>query len=409
MGMLLLSSAAAADWPIFRGPDAARVTGEVAKTVPTDFDGGANKHVLWKVALPLRGESSPILIGDKVLLTGGNQNKRSVYCLNAETGKMVWQTDVELGTKELEREPMPDTGYAAPTPASDGRHVVVAFANGDIAGLDLAGKILWSRNLGIPESAYGFASSPAVDGGRAIIQYDIGEMAKENKSRLYCIETATGKTVWETPRPVPNSWASPLVVKHGEKGERQIVTAGDPWAIGYDADTGKELWRAKCLGVDTASTPAVADGVVFVCANRMDLTAISLDARGEVTKAKRKWKSDDVEMPECASPVANGQFVFTAADNGLLGCFDFATGETLWDEDIGTETKPVYLRSSPMIVGAELWIFDREGTMHRFAVSKEFKKLGTASLGEKIDSQPAFGKGRMYVRGKVHLFSIGEK
>ena len=122
------------------------------------------------------------------------------------------------------------------------------------------GKEMWSRNLGVPDSTYGYASSLAMYRNLLLIQYDQAA-AEDNKSSMIALDTFSGMTVWETKRPVPGSWTSPIVVKIED--QNQLITCGDPWVIAYDPLNGTELWRADCLGTDVAPSPIYAGGLVF--------------------------------------------------------------------------------------------------------------------------------------------------
>ncbi len=442
-GAVLLRGAAAlfgaGDWPCFRGADGLGVvSAQEAKNLPTDFDGPTGKLIRWKTPLTLPGESSPIVAANRVFVTGADPAKRTLFCFDADTGKLLWQQNINTGAKpappaDPDAAP-PPAGPAAPTPATDGQRVVALFGNGDLAAFDLAGKQLWSRNLGFPESGYGFASSPIVHGGRVIIQFDQGTDASSVQSSLLAIDIATGKTLWQSKRPVHASWTTPIIINphrgisfpadqpDDDRGtgfparlsspksadqphdNTQIITLADPWVIAYRFDTGAELWRAKCLGQECAPSATYADGIVYTALARFPMTALKTDGTGDVTKTHILWQNEDDRFPEVPSPVTNGKQVFLALDTGSLVAYNAATGKQLWELDCETE-----FRSSPTLVGDQLWIFDRKGVLHRVAAGPAAKLLGTANLGEKTDAQPAYVGSRIYVRGKTNLYCIGTK
>ena len=393
------------NWPGFRGADGLGVvSAEDAKNLPTEFDGPSGKLIRWKTPLLLPGESSPIVAGGRVFLTGADAAKKTLYCYAADNGKLLWQKNIDTGAKnpgDPGDEP-PLAGRAAPTPASDGQRVVALFGNGDLAAFDLEGKQLWARNLGVPESGYGFASSPIVHGGHVIVQFDQGTDATEVESSLLAIDIATGKNAWATKRPVHASWSTPIVITARDK--TQIITVAEPLVIAYQFDTGAELWRAECLGRDIAPSATSADGIVYATVARNALTAIKADGKGDVTKTHIVWKNEDDIWPEVPSPVTNGKQIFLALDLGSLAAYDAAKGKQLWELDRHTE-----FRSSPTLVGDQIWVFDRKGVLHRASAGAEAKILGTANLGEKTDAQPAYAGSRIYVRGKSNLYCIGSK
>jgi outer membrane protein assembly factor BamB len=400
----------AADWPSFRGPDGHGVISvEDAKKLPTDFDGPTGKLIRWKTRLELGGESSPIVAGNRVFVSGGDASKRILYCFDADSGKLLWREKVDAGGKnpgDPDAAPLA-AGPAAPTPTTDGRHVVALFGNGDIAGFDLEGKKLWSRNLGVPESGFGFASSPVAHGERVIVQFDHGTDASDVESSLYCIDIATGKTAWQTKRPLHASWTTPIIIKSGDK--TQIITVGDPLVIGYEFQSGKELWRAECMGNHCTPSATAPHGIVYTALARCAMTAIKTDGRGNVTKTHIRWKNENDPCPEVPSPVTNGKQVFLVYDGGTVAGHDAATGKQLWEIDRRKELRETEFRSSPTLVGDQIWVFDRSGVLHRLTADAKGKVLGTAKLGEKTDAQPAYAGNRIYVRGRTNLYCIGAK
>ena len=388
----------AKNWPGFRGPGSAGVAAEGAAP-PAHWDGAKGEGVLWKTAVPLPGENSPVVWGDRVFLSGATEAQREVYCFAADTGKLLWKQAVGAGSDAKPANVMEDTGYAAPTLATDGQRVFALFATGHVACFDFEGQMRWVRNLGVPESMYGHASSPAVYKDRLILQYDQGSAAEDGKSALLSLDTATGNTVWQTKRPVPNSWSTPIVIDTG-KG-REIITAGYPFVIAYDADSGAERWRAECLNGDVAPTPIFAGGFVFACNTGSELCAIRPGGTGNVTESAIAWRAMD-GMPDTTSPASNGELVFLVTSEGMVTCYDVKTGARVWEHPYD---KP--FRSSPTLVGKMLTLMDRDGGMHLIEAGRAFKEVGTAALGEKSDCSPAFVGSRVYIRGKQNLYCIG--
>ncbi len=188
-------------------------------------------------------------------------------------------------------EVMEDTGFAAPTAATDGRRVFAIFANGDIAGFTVDGKRLWARSLGTPENMYGHATSLTMWRNRVIVVFDQAD-AKAGKSKIMALDATTGEPVWSTPSAVANSWVSPIVIKH--QGREQIITSADPWVIAYDPATGKELWQAKCMRGDVAPSPVYANDLVYVAC---DQTCIA--AHPARRHRRRDRQQDRVETGGC--------------------------------------------------------------------------------------------------------------
>lgn len=394
-------SIARSNWPRFRGEEGTGIT--ACKDLPTTWDVKSGKGVLWKTPVPLPGNNSPVVWQDRIFLTGATDERREVYCFDADTGKLLWQAPVP-GTPESTAEPlepMEQTGFAASTAATDGQRVYAIFANGDVAAFDFAGKKAWARSLGIPKNAYGHASSLAMYEHLLLIQLDQGAV-KDKLSKLLALDGATGNTVWETPRAVPNSWPTPLVIRVGDRP--QVITAADPWVIAYDPAKGEELWRAKCLRQDVGPSPAFAGGVVYVANEYPCLSAIKADGKGDVTDTHVLWAAED-NLPDTCSPLATEQFIFTMTSSGLLTCYDAKTGEMLWEEDFEDSN----FSSSPSMAGNRLYVFNEEGKSWVLEPTREgCKRLAEGNLGEKCVTSPAFQEGRVYLRGEKHLFALGE-
>ena len=386
------------NWPRFRGPGGLGICADT--NVPTSWNGTKGEGIIWKTKVPLPGHNSPIVWGNRVFVTGADPNIRQVYCFDALSGNLLWKGDV-MDAPQGSAEPievMEDTGYAAPTAATNGRWVCAIFATGDVGCFDINGKKIWDRHLGIPDSAYGYASSLAMYRNLLLIQYDQGG-AEDEKSKLIALDTFTGRTVWETKRPVPNSWSSPIVVDVA--AQPQIITCGDPWVIAYNPTNGAELWRAKCLGGDVASSPIYANERIFVIEPYSTLVAIKPDGSGDVTKTHIVWSIDE-GTPDISCPVSNGEFIFLMTTEGLLTCYKTADGAKLWEHDLRKN-----FLASPSLVGNRLYLLSEKGVMHIAEAGAEYKELAKCELAEECYASPAFMDGRIYIRGKNNLYCIG--
>jgi outer membrane protein assembly factor BamB len=295
---------------------------------------------------------------------------------------------------------MEDTGFAAPTPVTDGERVYAIFANGDVVCLDFDGNRVWTRNLGIPDNVYGYASSLAMYRNLLLVLFDQGG-ADDDLSQLMALDAPSGQTEWQTRRPIPNSWASPIVIHSGQREE--LITCGNPWVIAYEPVTGKELWRAKCLGGDVAPSPIFASGLVFVANEYACVAAIRVGGEGDVTETHVAWTAED-GLPSICSPLSNGELVFLLASNGVLTCYDTQDGNKVWEQDL-----EVSFKASPSLVEDKIYLMSEEGVMFIVAAARGYRELGRAELGERANTSPAFMDGRIYIRGKKNLYCIGKQ
>ena len=180
--------------------------------------------------------------------------------------------------------------------ATDGRRVYAFFANGDLAAFTLEGKLLWSKSFGVLKNPYEHASSLATWQGRLILQLDQGD-TEEGRSRLYFLDGRSGQIVWQQPRKVPSSWATPVVFEVA--GKSQVVALAVPWVISYAAADGTELWRVECLNGEVLPSPVLAAGMLFVVNPSDKLLALRPDGQGDVTKTHVIWTAEDKYPRHC--------------------------------------------------------------------------------------------------------------
>lgn len=370
-----------ANWPSFRGPYGHGVSGEVISAA----------KVLWKTAVPREGFSSPIVWGNRLFLSGADEKVRELYCFDASTGDMLWQREVKdvEGSPEQAPDVSRDTGYAASTAATDGRRVCAIFATGDMACYGVDGEKQWARNLGVPENHYGHSSSLALSDNLLLVQFDHAGGAK-----LMALSADTGDTVWEKNREVDPSWASPLIVKDSRRSQVVLLTC--PTAASYDIETGEELWQTECMGGEVAPSPAYADGLVFVANVGICAAAIDVDS------GKIVWEIGRIELPEVASPLATGDYLFLAGSEGGVTCLRAKTGEILWRHEYQNG-----FYASPVAAGDVVYLLDRSGVLHKIKADGRHIPAGEFDFGEAAVSTPAIANGRIYVRTLRNLFCVG--
>jgi outer membrane protein assembly factor BamB len=384
-----IAPAALDQWPRFRGPGGLAVASRGAADDP--------KVILWKAPVPLDGESSPIVWRTHLFLTGASRDKREVCCFDTESGKMLWRREITATDGPAAQE-ADDVLLAASTPVTDGRCVFAIFGNGDVACLDFDGEVKWSRNLGVPKDDYGHASSLEIAGDLLFVQLDQGQ-AEEGKSKLMALHSQSGRTVWESVRPVPCSWSSPILINVA--GHAQLITCAEPWLIAYEPTTGSEIWRANCLAGQIVSSPVYANGLVYVVSPDSTLAAIRPDGHGDVTRTHLVWTADGA-LPSIPSPVCNGELLWLVDTGGVVTCYDAKDGQKVWEKDIGAS-----FQASPTIIGSRLYLLSDSGTLFILEAARQYKLTGRVELGEQCLASPAYCRDRMYVRTKHHLVCLG--
>jgi len=390
------------NWPSFRGPEGNGVSAYT--NVPTLWDGKTGEGILWKTKVPLPGHNSPIVWGNRVFLSGGDPNELAVFCFDTASGGLLWTgkvTRAPLKDDEEPLEPMEETGWAAPTAVTDGKHVYAMFVTGDIAGFDFNGKKVWEKSLGIPENHYGHATSLAIYRNLVLIQYDQG-VADDGLSKMIALDGLSGEVVWQTKRPVDSSWSSPTVARIGD--EYQVLTCSVPYVIAYEPSKGTELWRADCMSGELAPSSIYANGLVFVIEPYNKLVAIKPDGRGDVTKTHIAWTAEE-GGPDICSPVSDGERIYLLGTEGLVSCYKTSDGKMVWEHDLEE-----FCLASPSLVGKNIYVLSQEeGAMFIFGSGDEYKEVGKNVLGEACHASPAFADGRIYVRGVEHLYCIGNR
>ena len=378
-----------ANYPFFRGPFGDGVAFQ--KNTPTDWNGAGGKNVVWKVKVPKSGFSSPIIWGNQLFVTGADQQARVVYCYDKNSGKLLWEAAADniQGSPSGMPKVTADTGLAASTMATDGRAVFAIFATGDVLALDMSGKRLWARNLGVPDNHYGHGSSLIVYKNKLLIQYDTNRGGK-----LLALDTQTGNTVWETLRNSKISWSSPILVNTGSRTE--LIMTTNPNVNGYDPETGKELWNIACLSGEVGPSAGYADGMVFAANEYAKLVGIKIGGSPEIA-----WEADEF-LPEVASPLAVNGLLYIATSYGVLACYDTKSGEKLWSQEFGGS-----FYASPVFADGKVYITDMTGKTYIVKATHDYQLVGSPELGEKAVCSPIFQDGKVYLRGMNNLYCIG--
>jgi outer membrane protein assembly factor BamB len=380
-----------ANYPFFRGFQGDGVTSH--KNIPTDWNGPSGKNIMWKVKIPKSGYSSPIIWGNQLFVTGADAQARMIYCYDRNNGNLIWETAADNieGSPSKMPKVTADTGLAAPTMATNGISVFAIFGTGDVIGLDMSGKRIWARNLGVPDNHYGHGSSLIIFKDKLLVQFDTNKSGK-----LLALDTKTGTTVWETARNSKISWSSPILVNTGNRNELILTT--NPNVNGYDPETGKELWNISCLSGEVGPSAGYHEGMVYAANEYAKLVGIKINGGSpEIV-----WEADEF-LPEVSSPLAVNGLLYIATTYGVFACYEAKTGEKLWSQEYGDS-----FYSSPIYADGKVYITDMAGKTYIVNATKDYQLISNPELGEKAVCSPVFVDGRVYLRGINNLYCIGK-
>jgi len=433
------------NWPQWRGPLA---DGVGYGDPPIEW--GPDKNIKWKTALPGRGSASPIVWQDRVFVltaipterapTGGGTDNAApltgggltgsgltgsgqagggrpgggfgalpapdkfyqfaVICFDRGTGAQRW---MRVATEAVPHEGGHSTNtFASGSPITDGKWLYASFGSHGIFCYDLDGNLKWRQNLGQMRTRNGFGegSSPALHGDVLIVPWD-----HEEQSFLAALHAKTGELLWKVDRDEPTTWATPLIVEHGNR--TQVVTNGTVRVRSYDLHTGELLWECGGQAANPIPSPVVHENLVYCMTGYRGYAvyALPLDAQGDITDTdKIAWKYTE-SGPYVSSPVLyKDQLYFTKARDGILSILDARTGDVVIDQMRLPGVSSLY--ASPVAAADRIYFTSREGTTVVLRHGSALDLLATNQLGEGIDASPAIVGSEMFLRGERHLYCI---
>lgn len=389
------------EWPCWRGPDG---TGQAVGDVPLTWDA---KSVVWKTLLKGRGQSTPVICGDRIFLTTALENgrQRVVFCVGRKDGKVLWEQTAWTGNPEPSHEL---NGWASATCCTDGERVYASFGKGGLHCYTAGGEKVWSRDLGQFQSKNkrGTAASPVLAGNLVILNGD-----SESDPFMFGLDKLTGKTVWKADRPKAEGYSTPVLVK--VDGHNELVLNGEPYVAGYDPTTGKELWKCKSFAGRGEPTPALAGNGTVCVVNGLpgDVYAVRLGGSGDVTKTHMAWHTPRKSNRDGPSPVvakgAAGDVVLVCNMTGIATGYDVAAGKELWQQRIGGGQ----ITSSPLAAGRRAYfVFEKEGetVVVDPADGKVLaRNLVGAEPGELFRASPVAVAGQVFLRSDKALYCVG--
>lgn len=389
--LAISSSSHAGDWRQFRGNDTTGVA--AGDALPDKWS--KDENLAWSAELPGRGLSSPIVVGDRVIVTaatGYQQDRLHVLCFSAADGSQLWARNFIATGRTMT---FPKIGTATSTPASDGQRIFALFSTNDVVCLDLDGNLLWYRGLGYDfpnvSNSLGMASSPVVVGDTLIAQVE-----NDSESKAVGIDVATGLSKWTSPRPKKANWTSPVVL--GEGNDAVVLLQSSAGIDAIKPDSGESVWKYGD-GASTIPSSVASNGVIYVPSH--GITALRL-ADGSANP-ETVWRVDRLG-PGTASPIIYDEKIFTLNRTNVLLAADLKDGATKWQLRLEGP-----FSSTPVAAGGHLYFFNEKGLGQVVKIGeKEGELVSSNDLGEMILCTPAIADGALYVRSDQHLWKIAK-
>ena len=418
------------DWPQWRGLNN---DGMARGDAPHEWSD--TKNIAWRLAIPGRGNSSPVIWGDKIFLTtavptdaataspaptptaapqerrrgrgpggganAGREHKFMVMCLDRRNGKVLWERVAKVAT--------PHEGYhhqygsfASNTPVTDGKHVYAFFGSRGIYCYDLNGKLIWEKAFQPMRMKLGFGEGVAtvLDGNSLFLKFD-----QEQGSHLLALDKQTGKEIWRVARDETSSWSPPLIVTHN--GRKQMVVSASSKVRSYDPATGKLIWECAGLGSNVIPAPVVHAGVVYVMSGHREpnLLAIQLGREGDLTGTDAVLWTNNRGNAYTGSPVLHDGKLYFVTDSGMLSCLDARTGKPHYQQQ--RLPRSYNFKSSPVGASGKLYLATEEGDVVVVKMGEKYEVLAVNTLTDQMFiATPAIAGGSIYLRSQEALYCV---
>lgn len=403
------STAMSGDWPQWRGVGGDGRSDE--RGLPVQWS--ATENVVWKLALPEAGNSTPVIFGNRLFLTQPDTagSRRTLWCIDVATGRKVWERGVEWKHPDPTHSTNPLCSSSAVT---DGERVVAWFGSAGLYCYDMDGSELWSYQPGEQRHIWGYGSSPVLWGDLCFLNFGPGP-----GSRLLALDKRSGKLVWEQLEPpdedgtaeakyqsadYTGSWSTPVVAT--VSGREQLLLSVPFRVRSFEPLSGRELWYSEGTNALSYTSP-LTDGNVVVAMggyNGMSL-AVRGDGSGDVTGSHRVWRHPRTKQ-RIGSGVIEGGYIYIHNDPGIAECFELSTGELKWEQRLSGPGKATNW-SSVVYADGVCYSMNQGGDCFVFRASPEFELISVNSLSETSNSSVAISNGRLYLRTHRQLWCIG--
>ena len=411
--ILFCFSASGANWPAWRGPLGTGVCEE--KNLPTQWS--TTNNVKWRVSLPEKGNSTPVVWGERVFVTQPVGERRTLMCFNRVDGKQLWQSSVTTREKEPTHGTNP---YSSASPVTDGERVIVSFASDGLYCYDFNGKELWRRaDLGQQIHIWGNGASPAIYGDLCFLNFGPGET-----TYLLAVDKKTGKTVWkhdeatgyfhpkagetgDQGKTYIGSWTTPTLMK--VEGNDQLLMSWPKRLAAYEPKTGKELWTCSGLNPLVYTSPVYGDGIVVSMGGFGGMAiAVRAGGNGDVTESRLVWHHPKSKQ-RIGSGVVHDGHIYIHNDPGVAECFELKSGKLVWEERLKGPGASGVNWSSVMLADGNCYTITQGGDCFVFKASPKFELISVNSLREPSNSSIVPSDGELFIRTHRALWCIGQK
>tara|TARA_Y100001968_G_scaffold116253_1_gene105631 strand:+ start:150 stop:1415 length:1266 start_codon:yes stop_codon:yes gene_type:complete len=405
----------AENWPMWRGATGLGISNE--KNLPLKWS--ASENIAWKTELPDRGNSTPIVWGEKIFLTQPLEqlNERALICLDRLDGKELWRRTVKYTAAEKSHRTNP---YCSESPATDGERVIAVYGSAGVVCYDFNGKILWKRDLGKIQFEWGSAASPVIHGDLVYVY-----RGPDPKAHLMALDKRTGKTVWKLNDPKVEvtgrtdgfrnnkdpkwtcSFSTPILIK-AENSEELVMTYPGSLA-GINPITGRMNWICGGLNPLIYSSPIAGEGIVVGMGGYHGTTvAIASGGKGDVT-SKTLWRTERTPN-RLGSGIVHKGHVYVLNTNGIMECHNLKTGKILFSERVRGSGSKQESWSSMIIAGNTIYIPNQSGETIVMRANPKFELIGINELDKTLtNSSLAASDGQLMLRTHKHLWCIGKR
>jgi len=418
-------------WPSFRGPWASGFI-ENAKTAIA-WNAETGEHIKWKTAIPGLGHSCPViwdnflfvttavntttqeslkvgLYGDIDEANDSAVHEFKVYCLDKNSGKIIWEKVVQKGIPKSKRHTK--ASQANCTPATDGKYLVVHFGSEGLFCYDLKGNLIWKKDMGIlapgpytdPGVEWGYASSPVIYKDKIIVQCDIPKTPY-----ITVLDLKTGNEIWKTSRgDEVSTWCTPAI--YSKDGKTQVIANGYNHICGYEFETGKEIWKLTNGGDAPAPTPVIANDLIYLNSAHGKFSpvfAVKPSAKGDITLASDSTKNESIAWSVkrggayMQTPLIYDGYLYNLQVNGQLTCFDALTGEVKYKESL----KEAF-SASGIAADGKLYFSSEEGNIFVLKAGPAFQQLAKNALKDICMATPAISGNTIFFRTQHYLIAV---